>query len=233
MLYVNDIVKEDVSYLFPNGDYLTDEMLDAEYKVLKTNLEKKFHLSILPIPDPQSSSFDEEFRFDVLRIAKRMLFHRCTKLCKKYRCGRISDCCFDFPRKLVEAPGKIYSELRIIALQRCNAYINNHNPYITASCRRNNDIKFIATVKLAFAYIHYITDYITKSDMNAHNSFLMCAMTLNKFVTEVPSSDESSNDFMLRSQKLVTMCLNKIVGQTKITGPQISAYLLGFKDHFL
>ncbi|RHZ84356.1 hypothetical protein Glove_83g12 [Diversispora epigaea] len=28
------------------------------------------------------------------------------------------------------------------------------------------------------------------------------------------------------------MCLNKIVGQTEITGPQVSAYLLGFKDHY-
>lgn len=94
----------------------------------------------------------------------------------------MSNCHYDFPRELVEVPGKIYPELGIIALQRLNAYINNYNPYITSSCRGNNDIKFIATTKLALAYIHYITDYITKSDSGTHSSFLMCAITLNKYV---------------------------------------------------
>ncbi|RHZ73186.1 hypothetical protein Glove_232g142 [Diversispora epigaea] len=167
---------------------------------------------------------------DIVKEDISYLFRMCTKSCKKYCYGRASSCRFDFPRELVEAPGKIYPELGIIALQRCNAYINNYNPYITTSCRGNNDIRFIATAKLALAYIHYITDYITKSDMNTHNSFLMCAMTLNKFVTEVLSSDELPNDFMLRSRKLVTICLNKIVGQMEMTGPQVSAYLLENSD---
>ncbi|RHZ46002.1 hypothetical protein Glove_639g5 [Diversispora epigaea] len=195
--------REDISYLFPNNeDFLTDEMLDIEYKTPKTNLEKKVHPSILPIPDPQSPYFNEEFRLDILKIAK------------------------------LEIPGKIYPELGIITLQCRNAYINNHNPYITASCHGNNDIRFIATVKLALAYIHYITNYITKSDASTHNSFLMCAMTLNKFVTEVSDLNELSKEFIPRSRKLVTMCLNKIVGQTEMTGPQVSAYLLGIKDHY-
>ncbi|RHZ84357.1 hypothetical protein Glove_83g13 [Diversispora epigaea] len=129
MLYINDIVKEDVSYLFPNGDYLTDEMLDAEYRAPKTNLEKKIHPSILPIPDSRSPDFDKEFCFDVLKIAKRTLFHRCTKSCKKYRHGQTSGCRFDFPCELVEEPGKIYPELRIIVLQRRNTYINNQPLY--------------------------------------------------------------------------------------------------------
>ncbi|RHZ85965.1 hypothetical protein Glove_58g86 [Diversispora epigaea] len=135
MIYLNEIIKEDISYLFPNNeDFLTDEMLNIEYKTPKTNLEKKVHPSILPISDPQSPYFNEEFCLDILKIAK------------------------------LEIPGKIYPELGIITLQHRNAYINNHNPYITASCCENNDIRFIATVKLVLVYIHYITNYITKSD---------------------------------------------------------------------
>ncbi|RHZ76723.1 hypothetical protein Glove_194g58 [Diversispora epigaea] len=128
-----------------------------------------------------------------------------------------------------EALEKIYPELGIITLQRHNAYINNHNPYITASCRENNDIRFIATVKLALVYIHYITNYITKSDASIHNSFLVCAMTLNKFITKVSDPNKLSREFVSRSRKLVTICLNKIVGQTEVTGP-VSAYLLGTTD---
>ncbi|RHZ70488.1 hypothetical protein Glove_271g119 [Diversispora epigaea] len=233
IIYLSEIIKEDISYLFPNNkDFLTDEMLNVEYKTPKTSLEKKIHLSILPIPDPRSPNFDENFRLDVLRIAKRTLFHRCTKSCKKYYRGRTSNCHFDFPRELVKVPGKIYPELGIITLQRFNAYINNHNPYITASCRGNNDIRFIATVKLALAYIYYITNYITKTDASTHNSFLLCAMTLNKFVTKISNPIELSKEFVPRSRKLVTMCLNKIVEQTEMTGPQVSAYLLNIKDHY-
>ncbi|RHZ51694.1 hypothetical protein Glove_475g15 [Diversispora epigaea] len=233
MIYLNEIIKEDISYLFPNNkDFLTDEMLNIEYKTPKTSLEKKIHPSILPIPDPRSPNFDENFRLDVLRIAKCTLFHRCTKSCKKYYRGRTSNCRFDFPRELVEVPRKIYPELGIITLQRCNAYINNHNPYITASCHGNNDIRFIATVKLALAYIYYITNYITKTDASTHNSFLLCAMTLNKFVTKISDPNELSKEFVPRSRKLVTMYLNKIVGQTEMTGPQVSAYLLNIKDYY-
>ncbi|RHZ85574.1 hypothetical protein Glove_64g144 [Diversispora epigaea] len=219
MIYLNEIIKEDISYLFPNNkDFLTDKMLNIEYKTPKTN--------------PRSPNFDENFHLDVLKIAKRILFHRCTKSCKKYYCGRTSNCHFDFPCELAEVPGKIYPELGIITLQRCNAYINNYNPYITASCRGNNDIRFIATVKLALAYIYYITNYITKTDASTHNLFLLCVMTLNKFVTKISNPNELSKEFVPRSQKLVTMCLNKIVEQTEMTGPQVSAYLLNIKDHY-
>jgi hypothetical protein len=98
------------------------------------------------------------------------------------------------------------------------------------SCCRNNDIKFIAVVKLALAYIHYITDYITKSDASTHSSFLMYAITLDKFLTK--TTDKASKGCVERSQQFVTMCLNKIIEQTELTEPQVSAYLLGFKDHY-
>jgi hypothetical protein len=229
MDYMNEIIKEDISYLLPDGEYLTDEMLQAEYIAPKTNVERKMHPSFLPIPDPQLPDFDEKLRLDLLGLVKRTLFHRCTKSCKKYNRGGLSTCRYNFTRQVGVAPGKIYSEFGIIALQRLNAYINNHNPYITASCRGNNDIKFIAAVKLALAYIHYITDYITKSDASTHSSFLMCAVTLDKFLAR---TDKASKGFVERSQQFVTMCLNKITGQAELTGPQVSAYLLGFKDHY-
>ncbi|RHZ87529.1 hypothetical protein Glove_33g191 [Diversispora epigaea] len=228
-----DQLKFDISYLLSSDeDFLTDEMLNAEYKTPKTKLEKKIHPSILPIPDPRSPNFNKNFCLDVLRIAKHMLFHRCTKSCKKYYHDQTSNCHFDFPCELVEAPGKFYPELGIITLQRCNVWINNHNPYIIASCHGNNDIRFIAIVKLALAYIHYITNYITKFDASIHSSFLICTVTLNKFITEKSDSDEMLNEFVSRLRKLVTICLNRIVGQTEMTGPQVSAYLLGFEDHY-
>ncbi|CAG8528326.1 24358_t:CDS:1 [Cetraspora pellucida] len=114
MHYVNEIVKKDLSYLFPDGQYLTNKMLMEEYISLKTNLEKRMHPSFLPILDPQLPDFDEKFRLDVLAIAKCILFHKCTKSYKKYNCSRISNCCFDFPREIVKAPRKIYPELGVI-----------------------------------------------------------------------------------------------------------------------
>lgn len=84
--------------------------------------------------------------------------------------GCKNQCQFDFPRELVNPPGIIFPEQGIIAIQRASAYFNNHNPYITAACRGNNDIKFISTRKLALAYIYYITDYITKSDLSTHRT---------------------------------------------------------------
>lgn len=128
---------------------------------------------------------------------------------------------------------KIYSELEIVALQCHNTYINNYNPYIIASYCRNNIIRFIATVKLDLVYIYYITDYITKSDTNTYNSFLMCTITLNKFITRILNLDELSKKSISRLQKLVMICLNRIVEQTEMTGSQVSAYLLGFKDHYI
>ncbi|RHZ44335.1 hypothetical protein Glove_739g7 [Diversispora epigaea] len=228
--YISEIVREDLSYLITRNEILTDEMLEAEYIRPKTVLEKRMHPSFQPIPDPRLPNFDENFRTNLLSIAKRTLFHRCNKTCKKYNRGLLKNCRFDFPRELVNPPGMIFPEQGIIAVQRTNAFINNHNPYITAACRGNSDIKFILTRKLALAYIHYITDYITKLDISTHSSFLMCAATLETFLAQKPNNN--SLDVISKSRKLVTKCLNKIIGQTELTSPQVSAYLLGINDHY-
>src|SRR6266540_2727320 len=150
--YVTEIAREDANYLLPEGEYLTDDMLKAEFKTPKTPFEKRRHPSFMPIPDPKSAEFSVHFRQDLLSIIKRTLFHSCNKTCKKYNRGLQLDCRFDFPRELVEPPGMIFPEQGIIAVQRASAFINNHNPYITAACRGNNDIKFISARKLALAY---------------------------------------------------------------------------------
>ncbi|RHZ89014.1 hypothetical protein Glove_19g334 [Diversispora epigaea] len=141
------------------------------------------HLSFQPIPDSRLSNFDENFHTNLLSIAKRIFFYCCNKTCKKYNRDLQKNCRFDFPKELVNSLGMIFPEQGIIAVQCINAFINNHNQYITAACRGNNNIKFISTRKLALAYIHYITDYITKSDISTHSSFLMCAATLETFLT--------------------------------------------------
>jgi len=228
--YVSDIVREDVSYLLQDGDELTDDMLNAEYLTPKTLLEKRMHPSFMPIPDPKHPDFEETLRQDLLAIAKRTLIHYCNRTCRKYNRGLQRNCRFDFPREFVDPPGIVFPDQGIIAVQRVNAFVNNHNPYLTAACRGNNDIKFISARKLALAYIHYITDYITKSDVSTHSSFLMCAATLQTFLDQ--SSDTASLDLVDKSRKLVAKCLNKIVGQSELTSPQVSAHLLGIPDHY-
>jgi hypothetical protein len=228
--YVSSIVREDVSYLLQEGEVLTDEMLRAEYMSPKTIEEKRRHPSFFPIPDPSSPNFEEDFRKDLLSIAKRTLFHFCSKTCKKYNRGTQRNCRFDFPRELVDPPGNIFVDQGIIAIQRCNAMINNHNPYITAACRGNNDIKFISARKHALAYIYYITDYITKSDVPINNSFLTCAATLESYFEK--ASNITTVGYVDTSRKLVLKCLNKMAGQMELTSPQVSAYLLNINDHY-
>lgn len=228
--YVSDIVKEDVSYLLAEGEALTDAMLKEDFLRKKTVLEKRMHPSFFPIPDPHAPDFEEKFRLDLLAIVRRTLYHTCSPTCKKYARGVERNCRFDFPREFVERPGMVVPEHGIIAVPRANAYINNHNPYVTAACRGNNDIKFISSRKHALTYIQYITDYITKSDASTHSSFLMCAATLETFMTN--AVDHPSLDLVDKSRKFVTKCLNKIAGQKELTGPQVSAYLLGIPDHY-
>lgn len=228
--YVSNIVREDISYLLPEGEVVTDDMLRAEYMAPKTVEQKRMHPSFFPIPDPHSPGFEEKFCIDLLAIVKRTLFHKCNPTCKKYNRGSQRNCRFDFPRELVEPPGIVFAEQGIIAVQRLNAFINNHNPYITSACRGNNDIKFISARKLALAYIHYITDYITKSDVSVHSSVLTCAATLETFLTK--ATDDSSRGHVDNSRKMVTKCLNKIAGQMELTSPQVSSYLLGLSDHY-
>ncbi|CAG8696211.1 1394_t:CDS:10 [Cetraspora pellucida] len=129
--YVSNIVREDISYLLRKGEILTDDMLKAKYSSPKTIFEKVICT----------------------------LFHHCNRTCTKYNHGLQKHCRFDFPRELVDPPGIILPDLGIIVIQQTNAFINNHNLYITAACRGNNDIKFIATQKLDLAYIYYITKY--------------------------------------------------------------------------
>ncbi|CAG8661916.1 17087_t:CDS:2 [Cetraspora pellucida] len=166
--YVSDIVREDINY-FTNGEIITDKMLETEYKTPKSVEERRMHPSFFSILDPNLSNFAENFHLDLLSIVKRTLFYHCNKFCKKYNHGFLHECRFDFPRELVNPPSIIIPEQGVISVQCTNAFINNHNPYITSS---------------------------------------------------------------YHSRKLITKCLNRIAGQTELTGPQISAYLLGLNDHY-
>ena len=58
----------------------------------------------------------------------------------------------------------------------------------------------------------------------------MCAITMKNFLKQ--ATNNFSLNLVDQSRKLITKCLNKIAGQTELTGPQISAYLLGINDHY-
>ncbi|RHZ85950.1 hypothetical protein Glove_58g65 [Diversispora epigaea] len=68
--YISEIVREDLSYLMTENEFLTDEMLEFEYTRPKTILEKRMHPSFQPIPDLRLPNFDENFRTNLLSIAK-------------------------------------------------------------------------------------------------------------------------------------------------------------------
>ncbi|CAG8732789.1 141_t:CDS:1 [Cetraspora pellucida] len=228
--YISNIVREDINYLCKKGELITNKMVKAECLTPKTILEKQMHFSFLPIPDPRLPDFKKKFCLDLLTICKRTLFHYCTKACKKFNRDLQKHCRFDFPRELVDPPDIIFPEQRVIAIQHISAYFNNHNSYITTACRGNNDIKFISTQKLALACIHYITDYITKLDISTYSSFLICASILETFLDQLSNND--SYNLIDKSLKLITKYLNKMTGQTELTSPQVSAYLLDIDDHY-
>ncbi|KAJ7839679.1 hypothetical protein B0H14DRAFT_2313180, partial [Mycena olivaceomarginata] len=94
--------------------------------------------------------------------------------------------------------------------------------------RCNMDIKFIGSGPTAKAVLYYITDYITKSQLQAHVAYAALELAVNKLEEFNPKED----DLTSRAKRLLQRCAHSMISKQELSGQQVASYLTDYEDHF-
>ena len=166
--------------------------------------------------------WDSVFCMQIKMCGEVLQCHGCRKVCHKY--GNNDRCRFLFPHEIVEASHFDPDTNSIFLLCR-DGTVNYFNPYLLVFCRHNHDIKCILSGKAAKAAMFYITDYITKGDLNTHEMLSL----LSRAVANLSDSPETE-DPLTRSKRLLHKCLLQFTRQQQIHAQQAARYLCGLDD---
>lgn len=152
----------------------------------------------------------------------------CKPVCWKYKDvsqipAELRACRFLFPHEIVEE--SYYDEENKAVILRCrDGRVNYHNPYILVYCRHNHDIKCILSGRAARAAIFYITNYITKSDLQLHQMLSL----LRSAVLDVERSAKYDGKALTpkdRAKKLMQRCLAQFTRQQQVHSQQAVRYI--------
>ncbi|KAJ7167184.1 hypothetical protein C8R43DRAFT_817994, partial [Mycena crocata] len=167
---------------------------------------------------------------DLHNLAERCQRHRHTGTCFKYWKGYpdTKDCRFDLDPSN-ETPISVFDpETGEFTLRCLDGLVNNFNITILQAIRCNMDIKFIGSGPAAKAVLYYITDYITKSQLQAHVAYAALELAVNR----LGEFDAEEDDLTSRAKSLLQKCAHSLISKQELSGQQVVSYLLDFEDHF-
>ena len=192
-----------------------------------------FHPCAVRALDP--SKFDESVvasarQKDLHNLAKQCQQHRHSDTCFKYWRGGSDpkECRFGLDSSNVVPESYIDPESKEVFLRCLDGMVNNFNPTILETLRCNMDIKFIGSGVAAKGILYYITDYITKTQLQTHVSYAALDTAINKLKTFDPREDALE----IRAKKLLQKCAYRMVSHQELSSQQVCSYLLDFEDHF-
>ncbi|KAJ7620672.1 hypothetical protein B0H17DRAFT_1164564 [Mycena rosella] len=160
---------------------------------------------------------------DISNLVERCQRHRHANTCFKYWKGypEAKECRFDLDKSNECAISVFDPDTGEFRLRCLDGLVNNFNLTIIRAIRCNMDIKFIGSGPAAKAILHYITDYITKSQLKAH----LAVNRLGEF-------DLEEDDLTSRARKLLQKCAHSMISSQELSSQQVVSYLMDFEDHF-
>ncbi|KAJ7779989.1 hypothetical protein B0H16DRAFT_1223810, partial [Mycena metata] len=202
---------------------------DTQCSDLRTPLAK-CHLCATRGPGPgiDPANTLEAEKHDLHNLAERCQRHRHTGTCYKYCKGHDKDCRFDLD-KANETPISVFDpETGEFHLRTLDGLVNNFNETMLRAIRCNMDLKFIGSGPAAKAILYYITDYITKSQLQAHVAYAALEGALHK----LGEFDAAEDDLTARAKRMLQRCAHSLIAKQELSAQQVISYLMDFKDHF-
>ncbi|KAJ7733451.1 hypothetical protein B0H16DRAFT_1222953, partial [Mycena metata] len=179
------------------------------------------------IPPDKEESAEQK---DLHNLAERCQRHRHTGTCYKFWHGHPTpkECRFDLDKDN-ESPLSVFDpETGSFELRTLDGLVNNFNETMLRAIRCNMDIKFIGSGPAAKAILYYITDYITKSQLQAHVAYAALELAVHKLGEFNPEED----DITSRAKSLLQRCAHSLISKQELSAQQVVSYLMDFEDHF-
>jgi hypothetical protein len=114
-----------------------------------------------------------------------------------------------------------------IIQRRAHPLINKFNPYLTSIANSNTDVSFLFRTQSSLAVMHYITMYITKSDDQVDNYYVLMAAAKQSLLDNPMKSsvtDLSPNQLSLRA--FLLRMFNQVYKATQRPSNIVSTLLL-------
>ncbi|KAJ7153775.1 hypothetical protein C8R46DRAFT_821790, partial [Mycena filopes] len=192
----------------------------------------KFHPSSTRGPGPAVEPADRPAadQNDLHNLAERCQRHRHTATCFKYWRGHPEprECRFDLDAANVTPLSVFDPDTGEFELRTLDGLVNNFNETMLKAIRCNMDIKFVASGPAAKAILYYITDYITKSQLQAHVAYAALEAAVQKLGEFNPDED----DLTCRAKRLLQRCAHSLISKQELSAQQVVSYLMDFEDHF-
>ncbi|KAJ7763351.1 hypothetical protein B0H16DRAFT_1213575, partial [Mycena metata] len=182
-----------------------------------------------PGPDVPAENQSAAEQNDIHNLVERCQRHRHAPTCYKYHLGSVPKVCrFDLD-KANETPVSVFDpETGEFQLRTLDGLVNNFNETIIKAVRCNMDIKFIGSGPAAKAILYYITDYITKSQLQAHVAYA----ALEGAVHKLGVFNAEEDDLTTRAKRLLQRCAHSLIAKQELSAQQVVSYLMDFEDHF-
>ncbi|KAJ7157743.1 hypothetical protein C8R46DRAFT_818648, partial [Mycena filopes] len=181
-----------------------------------------------PSIDPGNQASAEQN--DLHNLAERCQRHKHTATCYKYWRGHPEpkECRFDLDKDNVTPVSVFDPETGEFELRTLDGLVNNFNETMLKAIRCNMDIKFVGSGPTAKAILYYITDYITKSQLQAHVAYAALEAAVQKLGEFNPEED----DLTTRAKRLLQRCAHSLISKQELSAQQVVSYLMDFEDHF-
>ena len=163
-------------------------------------------------------------------LVKNCQSHRHTHTCYKYwkRPPEPKECRFDLGEHRTQKCTYFDEKTGDLHLRCVNGLVNNFNETIIKFIRCNMDINFIGSGPSTKAVIYYITDYITKSQLQSHVAFAALELAVHK-LNQANTEDDLST---VRAKKLLQKCAYAMISHQELSAQQVAMYLMEYEDHF-
>ncbi|KAJ7154992.1 hypothetical protein C8R43DRAFT_866371, partial [Mycena crocata] len=182
-----------------------------------------------PGPDIEPSDLETAQAQDLHNLVERCQRHRHSDTCFKYwKYPEPRDCRFDLDESNVQPISVFDPETGEFHLRCLDGLVNNFNETMIKAIRCNMDIKFIGSGPTAKAILYYITDYITKSQLQAHVAYAALEVAVNK----LGEFNAEEDDLTSRARKLLQKCAHSMISKQELSAQQVVSYLMDFEDHF-
>ncbi|KAJ6548846.1 hypothetical protein B0H19DRAFT_856124, partial [Mycena capillaripes] len=167
---------------------------------------------------------------DLHFLVKKCQVHTHHPTCYKYWRGPPDpkDCQFDLDEDNITPVSMFDPDTGEIVLRCLDGLVNNFNETILEAIRCNMDIKFIGSGPAAKAILYYITDYITKTQLQAHVAYA----ALELAVTRLGEYDLNVDEYTVRARKLLQKCAHAMIAKQELSAQQVVSYLMDYEDHY-
>ncbi|KAH7904130.1 hypothetical protein BJ138DRAFT_1138605 [Hygrophoropsis aurantiaca] len=109
-------------------------------------------------------------------------------------------------------------------LKRLHPWINNFNDLILFLLQCNMDIKYIGSGEAAKALVYYVTDYISKMELQTHVGLVALLYAIKSNNAKFDGDFDSS--LLQKDRNLITKTVNAIMSRQEMSHQQIMAYFV-------